>query len=205
MDEDYYDCYDEDARASPLMEACKHGHDPIVRILWDAGANAKWQSYARNGDAAILEACTHGHLSTVQMLIHQDQGLLEIVEENGWTPWHRAVFARRLDIVRFLLNRGANVHATAKDGSTTLMQACYKGDLEIVRLLIAAGVEVEARDGRQRTVLHHAVLRKRIEVRREIIVHHNANIFAVDEDGSTPFDRAVIIKFTLLRLGPISL
>ena len=68
------------------------------------------------------------------------------------------------------------------------MHACYCRDLAIVRRLLAAGNKVEARDKLQRTALHHAAIGGNLETMRELIVEHNANMFAVDITGKTPFD-----------------
>ena len=65
---------------SPLMEASQRGFNEIVRILLDAGANARWKN--SDGFSAIGTACENGHLSTVEMLFNHDNGLLEI----AWDP-----------------------------------------------------------------------------------------------------------------------
>ena len=58
-------------------------------------------------------------------------------------------------IVRFLLERGANVHATLADGSTTLMMAATEAtNRDIMRLLLLdTDVDIETRDNSQRTAL----------------------------------------------------
>jgi ankyrin repeat protein len=125
------------------------------------------------------------------MLLDHDSVLLEMTDTMGHTPLFVAVNRGRIDAVRFLLRCGANVHATAVDGVTTLMIACaWQENLEIVRMLIAAGANVKARDKWQRTALHHAARRGTLAFIRELILKHNANMFAVDEDGYTPFDEA---------------
>ena len=59
-----------------------------------------------------------------------------------------------------------------------------------MRRLLAAGVPVEARDEMQRTALHHALSHCNVEVVRDLMVEHNANMLAVDENVETPFDMA---------------
>ena len=65
-----------------------------------------------------------------------------------------------------------------------------EADLDIVRRLLAAGVDVEARDTLQRTALHYAAMHCNKEVVREMLVEHNANMFAGDYGNNTPFDEA---------------
>jgi ankyrin repeat protein len=72
------------------------------------------------------------------------------------------------------------------------MLACSeRADLRFVRRLLASGVDVEARDEYQLTALHHAANSGRREVLRALIVEHNADMFARDIDGKSPFDLVV--------------
>ena len=181
---------DGDYVTSPLEEACHKGYDEIVRILLDAGANVWWSHcHGRSATSAAIEG---GHLSTLEMLLNHDNGLLEIVNLNGKTPLLTAISSRKFGIVRFLLDRGANPLATTPDnGWTSLMYACDDdADLRLVRQLLAAGVAVEGRNEMSYTALHAAANRGNIETMRVLIAEHNANMFAAEEYGETPFDLA---------------
>ena len=59
-------------------------------------------------------------------------------------------------------------------------------------MLLRAGADVEAdaNDHSSETALHHAARHGNIEILRELILHHNANMFAVNYDEETPFDIA---------------
>src|SRR5215831_556790 len=48
------------------------------------------------------------------------------------------------DVMRAVLQKGANVNATEPDGSTALHWASYRDDLEGAELLIRAGAKVNA-------------------------------------------------------------
>ena len=79
-----------------------------------------------------------------------------------------------------------------KTGEKTLTVASQSSVLlAIVRRLLPAGVDVEAQTESQKTSLHCCAFRSRgTGAMRELILEHNANLFAVDEDGKTPFDYA---------------
>ena len=130
-----------------------------------------------------------GHLSTVEMLHNHDNGLLNDEGRCGETILQMAILYLRFEIIHFLLDNGANALLITDDESTTLMLSCSFGTYpEIVRRLLAAGVDVDARDICQHTALHIAAKNAFIEVVRELVVEQNANIFALDENGKTPFD-----------------
>ena len=177
--------------STPLTMACAAGEDYIVRILLDAGADARWyNSYHGMHTSAIVHACSIEHLSIVKLLLQHDKELLDFPDGHGVTPLFFAVRREQSEILQFFLDRGVNVHASDHDGNTALMHACQTNNLEIVQLLLAAGVDVHARDKKQRTALHYAVTSPSGETARELIFRHNANIFAVDKNGDTPLDWA---------------
>ena len=141
----------DDSHPDPLAWPCRNGDAGIVRILLDAGADARWRN--DSGFSGILEACSQGHTSIVEMLINHDKDLLEFADKFGQTPLVVATNHGRVDAVRFLLGRGANIHGALEYGGTLLMLASTRGVLDVMRLLLAAGSDVEAHDENQQTAL----------------------------------------------------
>jgi len=70
---------------------------------------------ATNGDLAELESVLDLHPSYAN--VHD--------EEFGWTPLHEAVRGRRVDIVKMLLDKGADMNALTKEGQSVLGLAYY--------------------------------------------------------------------------------
>lgn len=98
----------------------------------------------------------------------------------GFTPLHSAVAddtgAAAKEIVRMLLDAGADPNARSASGGTPLHTAAFTGDVTMIRLLLAAGASPMVEDDRGRTpldlarerdmteaaaVLHDAVLGRR--------------------------------------------
>jgi ankyrin repeat protein len=65
----------------------------------------------------------------------------------GGRPLHAAVYQRRDDVVRLLLDRGADVNATDRAGWTALHMAVANGQLALARTLLDAGAGPNARIG----------------------------------------------------------
>ena len=68
----------------------------------------------------------------------------------------------RVEIVRLLMEKGADVTAKDKGLSTPLHLASSLGNPEIVRLLIERGADITAKDGRHRIPLHIACALSRV-------------------------------------------
>ena len=71
-------------------------------------------------------------------------------------PIHYAVLTRRPDMVKFLLDKGANPNAFDNTRDTPLMLAAKSGQIDIVRLLLARGANPTLKDRNNRTALMHA-------------------------------------------------
>lgn len=68
-----------------------------------------------------------------------------------------AAAAGNLDTVKFLISRGANIHATDNMRWTALHHAVSSGGFEVTQALVEAGADVNARTFNKATVLMRAV------------------------------------------------
>ena len=116
-----------------LGVACFNGHEKIVRILLDAGAEIS--------DMLLFKACHGGNEKVVQMLL--DAG----ADINAGGPnnsiLQSACYYGNKEVVQLLIDAGADVNAGRSDRSI-LWSACYYGYLEVVQLLIDAGADINA-------------------------------------------------------------
>jgi ankyrin repeat protein len=72
------------------------------------------------------------------------------------TPMISAAWKSHLEVVRVLLEGGANVEGADVVGRTALHAAAYNGHLDICRLLLDWGAKVDALTETQYTPLHFA-------------------------------------------------
>ena len=62
--------------------------------------------------------------------------------EDARQDLHQAASEGHLEVVRLLVENGANVNARDENGRTPLFRAADEGHLDIVRLLVENGAEV---------------------------------------------------------------
>ena len=64
------------------------------------------------------------------------------IELGASTPMMEAAQEGHIDIVKFLISKGANIHAVTNTLDTALTYACANGHTQISELLISCGAEV---------------------------------------------------------------
>src|SRR5210317_757594 len=88
-------------------------------------------------------------IKTVKTLVSKRRNLNKRDEDDGRTMLFRASEEGNLEVVRLLVEGGADLDKADYDGRTPLYVACEKGHLEVVQLLLDAGADIdkEARGG----------------------------------------------------------
>ena len=93
------------------------------------------------GDEFLLEAARLGNLGQVARLVAEGHSVNRDSGSDD-TPLSSAIKGRRVDVVAFLVSKGANVNAhNSLSGETPLMKAAYLGDTQMLELLIAQGAD----------------------------------------------------------------
>ena len=106
------------------------------------------------------------------------------------TPLHvAAAGGEDVDIVRWLLLRGANVNARDSLEETPLHIAAHFGTPEKLELLLAYGANIEARNCFYQTPLHAAASGGKRE-NAAVLLDHGADLEASDEKCQTPLQAA---------------
>jgi ankyrin repeat protein len=111
---------------------------------------------SKNGSESIAlnAAITSGKNDVVQLLLRAGAPI-NPKEVRVWSPLGEAAWRRRFDVMKTLLNAGADVDAVDKHGATYLASYGFF-DIRVLKLLLAAGAKPNATDMDGCTALMHA-------------------------------------------------
>lgn len=133
----------------------------------------------------LIAAAKAGDLAAVQGLISSGADV-NAVDERGWTALAYAVYDAELkhghaDVVRALLDAGANLEASIGYGVRPLMLAAGYGEAEVVATLLNAGADPLAKNEGGYTALAMAKQKHYVDV---INMLHEAEYEAGVGEGS---------------------
>jgi len=120
-----------------LMLAARAGNGDTVHLLIEAGADV--MRCADNGYSAPLYAVIGGSITALQELLKH--GTAKMKTPRGATALMLAVREENFNMVKFLLEMGADVNARDDNGQTALKIAIVHNKPEIVELLKSAGAK----------------------------------------------------------------
>mmetsp|Transcript_29155 Transcript_29155/g.62822 ORF Transcript_29155/g.62822 Transcript_29155/m.62822 type:complete len:125 (+) Transcript_29155:109-483(+) len=99
----------------------------------------------------MIDAATRGDMGAGRNLLSESAGSVAGFingkdGESGNTSLHYASQKGHLEVVRLMLEKGANTDAKGKDGATALHHASQEGHLDVMGLLLEKGAEFEAKN-----------------------------------------------------------
>uniref|UniRef100_A0A8C8JHA6 Poly [ADP-ribose] polymerase n=1 Tax=Oncorhynchus tshawytscha TaxID=74940 RepID=A0A8C8JHA6_ONCTS len=137
----------------------------------------------------IFEACRNGDVERVRRLVTPENVNSRDTAGRKSTPLHFAAGFGRRDVVDYLLQNGANVHARDEGGLVSLHNACSFGHSEVVNLLLHHGADANSRDNWSYTPLHEAATKGKSDV-CIVLLQHGAEPTIRNTDGRTALDLA---------------
>ncbi len=178
--------------ADPSLASTKDesGTSAVLLAHYHGKADVAAALLSRAPALDVFEAATVGDARRVTALVDTDRSLANAVARDGYSPLGLASFFKRRDVVKALLERGAQPNVPSRDQGFTplhsavatdagasqpeivrlLLETAFTGDTEIAELLLAYGADPNETNAKGLTVLDLARERRNVEV--AALVHH---------------------------------
>ena len=183
---------------TPLHSASYFGNLEIVRLLLDHGADPEASAEGDMG-AKPLHKVSAGKYRSQEDGVRVAQLLLErgadvnTRRKDDWTPLHVASYFGNLEIVRLLLDHGADPEASAEGdmGAKPLHKVSYgkyrsqEDGVRVAQLLLERGANVNTQRNDHATPLSLASYIGNVEI-VQFLIDHGAEVNTVDDFGGTP-------------------
>ena len=119
---------------SPFLDAGFSGSVELVKYLISKGCDV----YDKDSDGWTLlhYACIKGKLKLVQYLFDTFPDIVTIKEKTGKSPFLLTGFSGSVELVKYFVSRGCDVHDKDNEGDTVLHIACNNSKLELVQYLV---------------------------------------------------------------------
>ena len=197
---------------TPLMYACMKAKEETVLWLLKAGADSRLQN--NEGKTAVDMAAEKGYSRALELMeadtllqackINQKRSVQAILKRGGidvneqdeecGTPLIYACQNNALEIVKMLLDNGANPNIGNQKNITPLHFSAALGAVSIVNLLVKAGADVNCTDNNGITPLMYMVIKEKTAAVLGFIKNPEVDVHIKDNAGRTAAMYAVCVK-----------
>ena len=186
---------------TPLHVACHHGKLEIVRLLLDHAAELNAETVNGLNPLHFVSYCQYtsqeDYVRVAQLLL--DRGAdVNPSRKDHQTPLHLASYLGNVEVVRLLLDHGADPEANAENdmGEKPLHQLSYskyrsqEDGMRVARLLLEHGADVHTRRNDGCTPLHLASYFGNLDI-VHLLLSHGADrqVNAADDMGEKPLQK----------------
>lgn len=136
---------------SGLYYSALMGHTAALSLFLQYGKKSlvnQLRSDSDENESALHQASTKDNITMASLLLHYGSDInLRTGNHIGNTPLMCAAYKGHIAMVKFLLDRGAEIHKGDNCGCTAVMHAASVCQVETVQLLLERGALIENSDG----------------------------------------------------------
>ncbi|XP_062990032.1 ankyrin repeat domain-containing protein 16 [Elgaria multicarinata webbii] len=173
-----------------LHYAARHGRLNILSYLVET-LDTDIELFNNDYKQPLHEAASMGHRDCVLYLL--DRGAaVDCLKKGDWTPLMMACTRRNVEVIRDLVQHGANPLLKNKDGWNCFHIASREGDPQVIGYLLDVSPSIWDTESKiKRTPLHTAAMHGCLEVVELLLERCRYEPDSMDKCGVTPFMDAV--------------
>ncbi|WP_338967567.1 ankyrin repeat domain-containing protein [Spiroplasma endosymbiont of Lonchoptera lutea] len=160
-------------------------------------------NFFNKGNGVILSiSINKNNLELTKLLIILNNKNSEMINDflMDWSPLQYAIFHGNLDIVKLLLENGANINLQNNNGNNALITAVENGHTDIVKLLLKNGADINHQNKFGITPLITAATYGELDIMK-LLLEKGANINHQNKFGITPLITAATYgKLDIVKL-----
>ncbi|XP_044762829.1 uncharacterized protein LOC123319871 [Coccinella septempunctata] len=165
---------------TPLHIVSETNHERMVEFLLSHGADV---NVSDNKNRLPIElAVAEGRITSVKLFLEKNKSFLNRRGNQNFSLLHIATDYGHKEIVRFLLDQGADMHLTNDKGSKAIHIAAREGFTDIIDVFLEKGMDLDVRGAANQSMLHYAASTGRLEVVKYLL-ERGCDINTVNEDG----------------------
>ncbi|GFS44601.1 ankyrin-3 [Nephila pilipes] len=166
-----------------LHVAAVNGSSEMVQILCNAGANDLITG--GSGLSAIELALQRNHFEVVKIMLQNLGENITDRKRKASILLHEAALRGSLEIIKYLVDNGADVNTKNHAGAKPVHIAAAKGYKDIVEYFLSSDIKVDDLGLNGWTLLHYASSEDQSEMCK-FCIEKGANVNVTDNQGSTP-------------------
>lgn len=149
------------------------------------------------GNTPLFTASYQGKVHFVNFLLNEcgadveKRGIYEVEEDRSKhevTPLWCAAVANKLEVVKTLVEHGAQINSPSDTDSTPVRSACYMTNVAVIKYLVSCGADIHKPNINGGTCLINAVQDADL---CKFLIDHGADVNAVDNSGSLALHYAI--------------
>jgi hypothetical protein len=135
--------------------------DKVEEITLFLAAGFSPDTKDKKGVPLLNISARNGHIKTLELLLRSGAQVNMIAEDRGSTALFEGTMKRHKEMVKTLIEAGADTNIRSKSGQSALVVAVGAGDEEIVEMLVKAGADPDIEDSLGVSARKYAALFKK--------------------------------------------
>ena len=171
-----------------------NGLSPILIALYWGQKDIAGAILRRGPELNVFEAAAAGDARRVRELVDGDRTQANATSADGYSALGLAAFFKRRDVVRYLLDAGADTRPASRQGGFTPLHSAVatdagERDIDVVRMLLEKDADPNAKNASGSTALHTAAFTGDREV-IDLLLARGGDPTIRNNDGKTAADIA---------------